>query len=140
MIKVILVIVLFSLIGSTIYFYRQTIELQRQIEESKSTASPQMDQTEVTRIVTLVSQHMVLPEETPVIYIISNSQDAIDAYGSFFTNSSEGDYLIIYSDKAIIYRESTNLIINSGPVVFLGQSGNELNTETDLNTTTEETK
>jgi len=116
---IILSIIVIVLAISMAYLYKTNRDLHKQIEETQYSTDKQTDEAEIERIVGLVAQHMILPDETPVIYIISNPQEAIDAYGSFFDNSVDGDYLIIYSDKAIIYRETEDIVINSGPVFFI---------------------
>lgn len=111
-----LAIIIFLLIALTIYFYRKSENLESELKQDENSES--IGEIEVERIVELLGKHVLLPEETPVIYIISSPQEAKTAYGDFFSQAIQGDYLIVYSNKAIIYRESTDLIINTGPVVF----------------------
>ncbi|MCL2110422.1 hypothetical protein FWH30_02485 [Microgenomates group bacterium] len=59
-----------------------------------------------------------LPDEDATIATV---QDASKLSGQdFFVNAQDGDRVLIFSEakKAVIYRESADLIINSGPIVI----------------------
>lgn len=75
-------------------------------------------QQEVNRLVGLLNKHIILPTENPTIYLISSPEEALSAYGDFFKDAKIGDRLFIYTTKAIIFRESEDIIINVGPIAF----------------------
>lgn len=61
---------------------------------------------------------ILLPEDTkPAIKVITDAETLKKDQPGFFTNAKNGDMLIIYSDKAIIFDASANKIIQVGPVV-----------------------
>lgn len=66
-----------------------------------------------------LSSMILLPDSDPAIYQINDIEKVRKSYGDFFKDAKEGDKLILYSDKAIIYRQSEQLIINVGPVLML---------------------
>jgi len=69
-----------------------------------------------------VSEIMVLPNETPVIATIENIEEVKDQ--PFFKNAQNGDKVLafIQSKKAILYRPSTNQIIEVGPILISGDN------------------
>jgi len=97
-------------------------------------------QTEVakettSRLVGKVSKLYLVPtnEQPTVAQIQDKSKLGSQA---FFKNAKNGDYLLIYTKEkvALIYRESTNQLINVGPV-NIGD-----NTQTQDTTKTDSTK
>jgi hypothetical protein len=67
-------------------------------------------------LVTKVSKLYVLPKETPTVAEISDKEKLKGQ--AFFDNAQNGDYLLLFTNakQAIIYRESTNQLINVGPI------------------------
>lgn len=63
-----------------------------------------------------VSKIMQLPKEKPTVATIKDITKLKDQ--PFFNGAKNGDKVLIFTEarKAIIYRESTNLVINSGPI------------------------
>lgn len=62
---------------------------------------------------------MVLPEGDPVLFKV-NDQDTMRKQQAFFKDTMNGDVLLVFqaSSKAIIYRPSTNMVVNVGPINF----------------------
>lgn len=60
-----------------------------------------------------------VPDEEPVLFTV-NDANLLKSQQAFFKDAENGDVLLVYqkSSKALIYRESTNKIINAGPVSF----------------------
>ena len=70
-------------------------------------------------IISKIKQLTVLPSEEPVLFTV-NDAALLKSQQAFFKDAANGDVLLVFqtSGKALIYRESTNKIINSGPVSF----------------------
>lgn len=70
-------------------------------------------------IITKIKSLTVLPEEEPVLFTV-NDATLLKGQQAFFKDATNGDVLLVFqaSGKALIYRESTNKIVNSGPVSF----------------------
>jgi len=107
-------------------------------------AQNEMSQEEIDTLLAQVSAHILLPsDETPAIATIFDAA-ALAETQSFFEQAVDGDKVIIYSDKAIIFRPKEGLIINVGPVikdtppVELGEDGQPLNPGEITNTEGEE--
>lgn len=75
------------------------------------------------RILTAVSQHILLPQGTPVVATIQDVEQLAQEQ-DFFAQAQNGDYLIIYAEsrKAIIYREEADLLVNVGPTTLSDES------------------
>jgi hypothetical protein len=81
---------------------------------------------ELTALTNKVGKLIVLPQgEDPVIATVKDAQ-ALAKDSEFYKDAQNGDKLFIYQKarKAIIYRESQNILVNVGPIFF----NNETNT------------
>jgi hypothetical protein len=77
----------------------------------------QFQQQELNSVVSKVSKLIELPKnETPTVATVQDNNKLRDQ--EFFAEVENGDKVLIFtsSKKAIIYRESTNRIINVGPI------------------------
>lgn len=85
---------------------------------------------EAEELVERVGKLILLPSGSPTIATVSD-RDQLVVGQPFFSNAVNGDKVLIYtsSKKAILYRPSTNMIIEVGPVV------EEASFSADLNTT-----
>ena len=104
-----LIIVVVALLGFAIFnkFYPTT-----------KTAEGQLSEKQIKTLVTKVSKLINVPAETPVIATIIKA-DQLIIEQKFYTGSKDGDYLMVFptAQKAIIYRESENKLINVGPII-----------------------
>lgn len=67
------------------------------------------------QVIDKVSRIMELPEETPQLATVSDV-DVLKKTQSFFVKAQNGDQVLVYSDMAILFRPSSNKIINVAPV------------------------
>jgi len=66
-------------------------------------------------IITKVGEHIVLSaEEVPVVARLEDA-DSLKQEQAFFKNAQNGDFLLIYSDRGIIYSPDKDILINVGP-------------------------
>lgn len=75
---------------------------------------------EKNSILAKIGQLTVLPtDEEPVLFTV-NDANLLKSQQAFFKDAANGDVLLVYQQggKALIYRESENKIVNSGPVSF----------------------
>lgn len=106
-------IVIFASIGSSIFFYRQYNKISK----------TQQTFTEIEQIVKKVSLLMELPKgETPTLATVSDKTKLQNQ--SFFQNAENGDRILVYSGakRAILYRPSTNKIIDVAPIMPLAEA------------------
>jgi hypothetical protein len=80
-------------------------------------------QEEVQKYVEQVSKLMVLSsEEQPLLATVQDA-DGLKKEQAFFKDAQDGDIVLIYQDKAILYSEVRGKIINVGPVYLQNEEG-----------------
>lgn len=110
---VILVLVVIAVIASipAVYFYNQYKSMQAKMNPTAAT------QAQITSLIGRVGQLMLLPsDETPTVATVSDKSKWSGQ--PFFAKVENGDQVLMYqkAKKAIIYRPSTNKIVEVGPV------------------------
>lgn len=74
---------------------------------------------ETQQVIRLVGKHFELPTtEQPTVAKIQDKSKIADQ--QFFVRAHNGDYLLLYNNEklALIYRRSTDKLINVGPISF----------------------
>lgn len=72
---------------------------------------------QVAELIERVGRFLVLPsDEEPSVAAISDAA-ALSERQSFYENAKDGDILIVYSSKAIIYDAASDKLVNVGPIV-----------------------
>jgi len=129
---IILLILIFIISG--IFVYLRFNKLNNELNEYKTLSnSGDIEQEMVRQVLNKVDELIILPDEQPTVAAITNTSGLIKENPSFYKNAVDGDILIIYSSKAILYRESDNIIVNVAPV-FIEPSQDidtELNQQVD---------
>ncbi len=108
---ILIAVVLLALVPS-LYFYKQYQDTQNLLKNPK-----QIAQQEVKDLVSMVGKLIDLPKgEDPTIATITDEKKLKDQL--FFANSKNGDKVLLYTKakKAILYRPSTNKIIEVAPI------------------------
>ncbi|MBD3329253.1 hypothetical protein GF357_02050 [Candidatus Dojkabacteria bacterium] len=103
-----LVLVLTIACGVLIYLY---------IEERKNANSPEVQSQDTQQVISELRKIIVLPDETPTIATVTDNTKLIEDNPDFYQGVENGDKLIIYQKKAILYRPSDKIIINVAPVI-----------------------
>jgi hypothetical protein len=79
-------------------------------KKNNQPAAPEED------LLTKVSRHIVLPSsEQPFIATIENIDNLVKAQ-KFYEGAKNGDKLLIYRDRAIIYDPARDVLVNVGPI------------------------
>jgi len=76
-------------------------------------------------VIAAVGRLMILPQEKPAVAVITEVEK-IKPVQPFFVDASNGDRILVYKDKAIIYNPKLNKIINVGPISLI-KSNDEIN-------------
>ncbi len=108
--------VLILVVGFFIYKYVQTRNELARVKDQE-TAS----QNEAKELAGKLSKYLELPQnETPTIATITEKEKLVGQ--PFFNGAENGDKVLVYvtSEKAILYRPSTNKIISYAPVNLTG--------------------
>lgn len=111
---IIAAIAVIVLVGGGYYGYKywETRQNSPEVQAAKL-------EEEKKEIITKIKELTVLPEEEPVLFTV-NDANLLKSQQAFFKDAENGDVLLVFqtSGKALIYREATNKIVNSGPVSF----------------------
>lgn len=80
-----------------------------QSEEEKTTKNTE-------RIVALVSKHLALPDEQPLVARVTDAETLVKEQ-PFYTGSTNGTYLLLFPNakKAVLYDPEKDILLNVGP-------------------------
>lgn len=111
---------------AVVYFVFSYVKTQRELKMLKDpTAQEQILKKENDKLISEVAELMELPVgEEPVIGTVQDAE-TLAKEQKFFNNSQNGDRVLIYQNKAIIYRPSIHKLINVGPVYFNSPTSTE---------------
>jgi uncharacterized membrane protein len=104
----ILSVLLIISLASSVYFYKRYNELKRDPILTQ--------QSEQERVIERVQKLYSVPQEDPSIVQVEDPAKVKSQ--AFFKEAQKGDYVLLYQNAklAILYREKTNKIINTGPI------------------------
>ncbi len=114
--RIFTIVILVILLGVAWYGYRQGWFGGK----SPAQITEQNTQAEADKIVSAVGKHLVLPtDEQPTIYTI-NDVAQLASQQPFYVGAHDGDALLVYfkAQKAIIYSQTTDRLINVGPIIY----------------------
>lgn len=116
---IILFITIVIALGAGMFLiYKEYTKTKEEIEALKDPSRyAQLMEEEDQRVIEKLSLIMLLPDETYEIHEIFDAEAAREQLGEFFKDAQNGDKLIVYTSKAILYRADSNLIVNVGPVI-----------------------
>lgn len=131
---ILLFIILLFLLFATLYFYFSYHKLKKEMYVlTNPQAQAAVNKAEANQLVAELSKVMSLPiDEEPVVGTIKDVDNLVKTQ-KFFVGAQNGDKIIIYKDKAIIYRQETKKIINVGPVYI--DTNKEAITDNDTSAT-----
>jgi hypothetical protein len=126
---VLLVVVLVGL-GAAGYFFIQYQNTQKELSDLKNNPKA-LATNETKKLVEDVGKLVELPNENPTIATVTDSKKLNTQ--AFFSKSVNGDKVLIYTEakKAILYRPSTNKIIEVAPVNLGNQKEEVAGTATE---------
>ena len=104
-------VVIFTLLGYILAYHYYTLS------QSLKKTPDQVAEEQAVKLTAEISKLMQLPtDETPSVVTITDTTKVSSQ--PFFKNAQNGDALLVYSKnmEAIIYRPSTNKIIQVGPI------------------------
>ena len=110
------------LIGASVYFFIRYRDAKTELAQLKDpTVQEALLKAENEALITSIGMLIELPQgEEPVIGTIQDAATLAQDQ-KFFSSAQNGDRVLIYKDKAIIYRPSLKKLINVGPV-YLNES------------------
>lgn len=113
--KVILVIVVVVVaLGAAFYFWNEANTSDGETSEAVA-ANNQEESDQIISSLSLVLY--TDSEDQPTVARIEDPEVLIATNEDFYRNAQAGDYLVLYPNRAIIYRESENLVVNVVPII-----------------------
>ncbi len=96
--------------------------VQYQNERSDSPeVTAQRNQELSDEVVTSLSEVLFIgEEEPPTVATIDDADSLRESSNDFYENAQDGDFLILYPQRAIIYRQEANQVINVAPIINAG--------------------
>ncbi len=114
LVLLLVLLLLTSSVASAVYFYQK----YQKIKKNPETIS----QEETESVTKAIGRFMELPaDEKPTLATVTDQEKLKEQ--DFFKKAVNGDKVLIYTNahKAILYRPSTNRIIEFAPLTFGGQ-------------------
>ena len=113
----VVVLLFFGLLSGFIWSFVRYQDVKEQIDRlSSQEGRAELAQQEISSLLDKIGQLIVLPkDENPLVATIQDAA-ALAEDQAFYKDAQNGDKLIVYSDKAFIYREKDNRLVNVGPV------------------------
>lgn len=111
------IILLVVAVGGFLWYYFSYQQLKDEVDLlSDPAAQQELYMKEVEDILVKVGRLIVLPEgEIPELATVQDAA-ALAAEQAFFEGTVNGDKLLIYSQKALIYSPSRDILVNVGPI------------------------
>jgi hypothetical protein len=109
---IILVVVLIAGIGGVFYYKNQADNVD------PVAAQKEQNQAETERVLAALKLILNVTEtDAPTVARVEDPAKLQASNPEFYKNVQTGDYLIIFPKRAIIFRESSNQIINIAPII-----------------------
>jgi LytR cell envelope-related transcriptional attenuator len=113
---IILAILLIVMTVATTWLFVNYRDAMNQIaDDTAVTETGELSEAQVQEIIAKVGKHIVLSgEETPVVARLEDAAN-LKAEQAFFKYAENGDFLLIYSDRGIVYSPDKDILVNVGP-------------------------
>jgi len=122
--------VVLVLASISIYLFINWRDAKKELDSYSDPAQYEKLQKERAQItVDAVKKLMILPDDEPTIATIIDIDSLKKQNQEFYKNAKNEDKILLYVNKAIIYRESSNIIVNVLPVVSVPQNADGTSTK-----------
>lgn len=113
---IVVVVALLAALSGSVYLLMK--------EKKKSENPTQVATEEANRIKDRLGKLILLPEGVePTIATVIDADKLREQNAEFYKNAKNGDKLIVYSDRAILYDMEQNIIINVAPILNPSDQG-----------------
>ncbi len=115
--KILIVFLVFAiLIGACAWLFINYNNAQKQVDYLSGLTVEDVNKKATDELLEKVGKLILLPEdEQMTISTIQDIERLVEAE-PFFEKAQNGDKVIIYNDRAIIYNPTKNILVNVGPV------------------------
>lgn len=134
---ILLVVVLGAGIGGTMYYKNRA----EKVESDPTSVQKEKNQAETDRVLTKLKAALLVTEtDAPTVARVEDPAKLKASNETFYKDIQQGDYLVIFPKRAIVYRESNNQIINIAPIINTADLKADQGTTPAAKTTTDTTK
>lgn len=103
-----------ALTGLSIYFWTDA----RQARQSSPEGVAQKNVAETTEVIDSLGKILLLSaDQEPTVARVENPDTLKQSNPDFYKDIQQGDYLVLYPQRAIVYRKDINQIINIAPII-----------------------
>ncbi|MCA9324103.1 hypothetical protein KC992_03285 [Candidatus Saccharibacteria bacterium] len=110
----VMALLLLCAIGAAGFFWNDAREAKQQTPEGVAARNQQETQEVVA---SLSAQLLIEGDAKPTVARVENPDVLKKANQDFYKNVQTGDYLVLYPQRAIIYRKEEKKIINIAPII-----------------------
>lgn len=111
---VLLLLVLAAGAGGTMYYKNRADK----VESDPTAVQKEKNQAETDRVLTALKSTILVTEtDAPTVARVEDPAKLKESNETFYKDIQQGDYLVIFPKRAIIYRESNDQIINVAPII-----------------------
>lgn len=114
-----IILLLAILVGASAYLIlNQSAAIENSVISSSASNSVAVNKipSSPDEVLAALGRLIILSDAKPSFAIVDEAALAIKATEPFFKDAALGDRILIYPDRAIIYRPSHNIIVNVGPI------------------------
>lgn len=106
-----------GLSSASIYYIKYKDALDHPAQTHKT-----MEGAETARVLASLGKVLKIEAgQNPTVARIESPDQLKRSNPTFYADAQKGDYLVVFSSRAVIYRESTNQLINIVPIVNQSQ-------------------
>ncbi|PID99056.1 hypothetical protein CSA80_02985 [Candidatus Saccharibacteria bacterium] len=119
----IMILVIISLLGLTGYFWNEA----RQAKSQTPQAAQERNTKETKKVLAKLKKVLLVDDKNdPTVARIDNPEKLKKDNPEFYKNAQKDDYIIVYKQRAIIFRSNDHgRIINIAPIVNTGEIKND---------------
>ncbi len=114
--KIIVVLLFIVLVGACVWLFINYNNAQKQVDYFSNLTPEEMNEKATNELLEKVGKLIVLPNDQEPIVSTIQDIDELAKDQPFFKDAQNGDKVIVYKDRAIIYSLTKNILINVGPV------------------------
>lgn len=104
------ILLLAALTGAFLYTFQLYRESQKKITELSSRLEQGRQGSDDAGTVEKVGKHILLPDEQPKVVVVQNAE-TLKKEQPFFSRAKDGDILLVYSTRVILYNPEIDKII-----------------------------
>ncbi len=115
--KSLIVFLVFTvLIGACAWLFINYNNAQKQVNYLSGLTAEDMNKKTTDELLEKIGKLILLPEDEQMTISTIQDIEKLVAEEPFFEKAQNGDKVIIYNDRAIIYSPTKNILVNVGPV------------------------